>query len=128
NPAAVEGLMEMAAGMSARRRLGVVTAPGDRRDEDIRAVGRAAARLDYVIVKEDNDRRGREVGAVAALVMEGLSEGGMDPERVEFAPSELAAVARGLEMLVEGDLLVVLADEINAVLGLVRPHASGSGL
>ncbi|HYJ79073.1 MAG TPA: cyanophycin synthetase, partial [Longimicrobiaceae bacterium] len=70
NPAAVEGLMEMAAGMSARRRLGVVTAPGDRRDEDIREVGRLAAGLDAVIVKEDGDLRGRPDGQIAALVRE----------------------------------------------------------
>ncbi|HKP73978.1 MAG TPA: cyanophycin synthetase, partial [Longimicrobiaceae bacterium] len=36
NPAAVKGLMEMVMAIPARRRIGVVAAPGDRRDEDIR--------------------------------------------------------------------------------------------
>src|SRR5215208_3307248 len=37
NPAAVEGLMDLVKRMPAQRRLGVVTAPGDRRAEDLRA-------------------------------------------------------------------------------------------
>ena len=63
--------MELVRELPARRRIGVLAAPGDRRDDDIRAVGRLAAGLDHVIVKEDDDRRGRERGATAALVVEG---------------------------------------------------------
>src|SRR5690606_33647507 len=59
NAAAVSAIVELARALPARRRIGVVTVPGDRRDQDIRAVGRVAARLDRLIVKEDEDRRGR---------------------------------------------------------------------
>ena len=61
NPAAVAGLMELVTALDAKRRIGVITAPGDRRDEDIRELGRFAAALDYVIVKEDIDLRGRDL-------------------------------------------------------------------
>src|SRR5215212_5574842 len=36
NPAAIEGLMEVVSQLPAKRRIGIVTAPGDRRDNDIR--------------------------------------------------------------------------------------------
>jgi cyanophycin synthetase len=39
NPAAVDGLIDLVRRMPARRRIGVITAPGDRRDEDLREVG-----------------------------------------------------------------------------------------
>ena len=126
NAAAVEGLMEMVANIPARRRIGVVTAPGDRRDEDIRNVGRLSAGLDRVIVKEDADRRGRAPGEVSGLVIEGLREGGMHGDQIEVVEDELDAVSRAVAELGEGDLVVVLADDVPAVLARIRPHAAGA--
>jgi cyanophycin synthetase len=126
NAAAVQGLMEMVENIPARRRIGLVAVPGDRRDEDIREVGRLSAGLDYVIVKEDYDLRGREAGEVSRLLIEGLREGGLHGDQLETVANEAEAVARGMEILGEGELMVVLADSVPAVLSLVRPHASGA--
>ena len=120
NPAAVQGLMELVHGLPARRRIGVLAAPGDRRDEDIRAVGRLAAGLDHVIVKEDDDTRGRAPGATAALVIEGLRDAGVPTERIEVVPSELDAVDRVVSMLETNDLAVFLVDDVRGVLDKVR--------
>ncbi|HEX2187870.1 MAG TPA: Mur ligase family protein, partial [Longimicrobiaceae bacterium] len=127
NPAAVEGLMEVALALPARRRVGVLAAPGDRRDEDIRDVGRRAAGLDRALVKEDEDLRDREPGEVAALVAEGLREGGMADDRIETFRTEAEAVDRMLADLEDGDLAVVLADDVRGVLARIHPHANGSG-
>ena len=127
NPAAVEGLMELAAQIPARRRIGVVTAPGDRRDEDIRAVGRLSAGLDRVLVKEDDDRRGRAEGEVAGLIIDGLREGGMHGDQLEVVPGEAEAVERAIREAGEGDLVVVLADHVSEVLALVQRHTDGAG-
>jgi cyanophycin synthetase len=127
NPAAIEGLMDFVAQMPARRRIGVVTAPGDRRDDDIRTVGRlAAAALDYAIVKEDNDKRGREHGVIAELTLQGLSEGGLPREQTEIVFDELEAVARAVSLLNEGDVAVILADDVPAVLGLLSARQTRS--
>jgi cyanophycin synthetase len=124
NAAAIEGLMELVGRIDANRRLGVITAPGDRRDEDIRAVGRLSARFDHVILKEDVDLRGRAPGEISALLREGLAQEGYDPARIELVPDELGAVRRGLELLDERDLLVVMAVDIPAVLEEIRPLRS----
>jgi cyanophycin synthetase len=120
NAAAVEGLMELVHQLPARRRIGVLAAPGDRRDEDLRAVGRLAGSLDHVIVKEDHDRRGRERGAVASLIIEGLRESGLPDERIEVVHSEIDAVERAVSLIETNDLAVVLADDVWGVLELVR--------
>jgi cyanophycin synthetase len=120
NAAAVQGLMELVQQLPARRRIGVLAAPGDRRDEDIRAVGRLAGSLDHVVVKEDDDRRGRRRGEVAALLIEGLREAGMPDERVEVVHSEIEAVERAVSLLGTNDLAVVLADDVRGVLEHVR--------
>jgi cyanophycin synthetase len=125
NPRAVEGLMEVAMGLEARRRTGVLAVPGDRRDEDVRAVGRLCAKLDRVILKEDDDRRGRSPGEVARLLEEGLHEGGLGPDRIEMVFAEPDAIARALGTMQDGDLLVVLAEDVHGVLTAVRPRASG---
>jgi cyanophycin synthetase len=124
NPRAVEGLMEVALGLEARRRVGVLGAPGDRRDEDVREVGRLCARLDRVILKEDENLRGRSPGAVARLLAEGLRKGGLAPERIETVPAEPDAVGRALGGMQDGDLLVVLAEDVGAVLHAVRRPVS----
>jgi cyanophycin synthetase len=120
NAAAVEGLMDLVKQLPARRRIGVLAAPGDRRDDDIRAVGRLAGSLDHVVVKEDDDRRGRERGEVAALIIEGLRASGVPDERIEVVHSELEALDRALSLLEANDLAVVLADDVNGVLEHVR--------
>jgi cyanophycin synthetase len=125
NAAAVEGLIEFVMQLPALRRVGVVTVPGDRRDEDIRAVGRLAARLDRVLVKEDDDLRGRAVGEIAALITNGLGDGGMPPDRMEVVLSENAAVDRMLAELRDGDLAIFLAEHVRGVLRRLQRHAPG---
>jgi cyanophycin synthetase len=128
NPAAVEGLMDFIAHMPANRRIGVVTAPGDRRDEDIRTVGRLAApALDYAIVKEDKDTRGRADGVIAELMIQGLGEGGLPRGKTEVIADELEAVAKAVSMLGDHDVVVILADDIAGVLDLLgryQPRAT----
>ncbi|HEU4699222.1 MAG TPA: cyanophycin synthetase, partial [Gemmatimonadales bacterium] len=120
NAAAIAGLMELVARIDAARRIGVLAAPGDRRDEDIRAIGRLSAGFDHVIIKEDDDRRGRGPGEVPTLLREGLLAAGYPPERIELVLAEADAVRRGLDRLDEHDLLVVMAVDVSAVLEQVR--------
>ncbi len=124
NAAAVEGLLDLARNIPARRRIGVLGAPGDRRDEDVREVGRLAADgLDLVVVKEDHDLRGRAPGAVAALLVDGLREGGMHGDQIEVIHDEEEAIARVMSEIGEGDLAVVLADSVPSVLSAIQKHA-----
>jgi cyanophycin synthetase len=120
NAAAVEGLMDMVHNLDARRRIGVITSPGDRRDEDIRNLGRLCAGLDHVIVKEDQHRRGREPGAIAGLLIEGLLEGGMDRDQIEIIHKEDAAMERALQLLGDNDIVVSLIDDVAGVLQQIR--------
>jgi cyanophycin synthetase len=122
NPAAVRALADFARRSGARRCIGLVTMPGDRRDEDLRELGRAAAGLDYVIAKEHPDYlRGRPAGDVARLIGVGLEEGGLPSARWETVLSEPDAVARALEMMEDGDIVLIVADDTAAVLAQVQP-------
>ncbi|HEY3746980.1 MAG TPA: cyanophycin synthetase [Gemmatimonadaceae bacterium] len=124
NAAAIRGLMEFVQSIDANRRIGVVTAPGDRRDDDLRAVGRLAASLDYVIVKEDVHRRGREPGRIADLIVDGLRDGGLIESQYETIFDEQDAITRAMQRMKDNDLVIILADDVNASLDLVRRYSS----
>ena len=124
NPAAVAGVVDFARHLEAGRRIGVVTGPGDRRDEDLRTLGRLMAGLDRVIVKEDSDLRGRRPGEIAALIREGLLDGGLAPDRVETVLDEREAVQRAVDLLEDGDLALVVAVEVHTVLDLLKAQGA----
>jgi cyanophycin synthetase len=95
------------------RRIGVVAAPGDRRDVDILAMGEIAGMaFDRLIIKEDDDRRGREFGQSAALMKRGAMQAGMPEEKIEIVPDEIEAVEHGLAQAIKGDVVVITADHI----------------
>jgi len=124
NPAAIRGLVDFVKTVDANRRIGVVAAPGDRRDQDLREVGRIASSFDYVIVKEDEHLRGREQGSTAQLIIDGLVDGGMKDNQFETIYSEPEAIARAMSQMKDNDLVVILADHVGASLDIVRAYSS----
>ncbi len=114
NPAAVEAMGRLVDRLDVKgvRRL-VISAPGDRRDEDVVAVAKAAApHFDAIICKQDDRRRGRTSGEIPNLLCDTFIAEGLDPDAVEVVPDEEAAVAHGLAISRPGDLLVVFGDAI----------------
>ncbi|HEX5718629.1 MAG TPA: cyanophycin synthetase [Thermoanaerobaculia bacterium] len=103
------------------RRIGVLAIPGDRRDEDVRALAAAAAPgFDYILLKEDEDPRGRPRGQAGALLREGLLDAGFPAERIcEEVCLEEEATLRALEMARAGDLVVIFGDKLQRVWDLI---------
>jgi cyanophycin synthetase len=120
NPAAIAGLLEFIEGLDANRRIGILTAPGDRRDEDLVSIGRLASHLDHVIVRDDRYRRGRPPGEIARIIAEGLREGGMRDDQIDVVHDEEEALDHAMSIMKDNDLVFVLADDVPAVLAQVR--------
>ncbi len=97
------------------RRIAVLAAPGDRRDEDILELAQVAApAFDLVLLREDDNRRGRRPGEVGEMVRKGLIQGGLAPERIaEGVFNEQEAVQRAMEEARPGDLLVIFGDKLD---------------
>ncbi|MCA9653748.1 MAG: cyanophycin synthetase [Myxococcales bacterium] len=114
NPAAVAAMAETVRQLDvAGERVCVLSAPGDRRDEDVDAIARAAATaFDRIILRSDDDRRGREAGEIPALLRKGLLAAGMADDRIVHVEEEEAAVDAGLRLAKAGDLLVIFGDDI----------------
>jgi cyanophycin synthetase len=123
NAAAIEGLLDLVEQIPVKRRVGIVTVPGDRRNEDIREAGRLCAVLDHVIIKEDVDLRGRQPGEIAGLLREGMLAGGLDGDRLEIIRNGAAAIERGIQLVGEDELLIVIAEKVPETLAAVCSHA-----
>ncbi|MCH7538335.1 MAG: cyanophycin synthetase [Proteobacteria bacterium] len=114
NPAAIRAMCDLVDRFDIEgRKIVVLSAPGDRRDEDIREIaGIAAGHFDYFICKCDDNRRGRGVDEVAVMLKNKLLEKGISADQIEVVPDEQEATARGLESASSGDLVLVLGDNI----------------
>lgn len=116
NAAALEGLLEFVHQLPARHRWGVVTGPGDRRDEDLVLIGRMTASLDHVTIKEDEDGRGRARGEIAMLIHHGLQEGGMSADRIDIVYDEIDAIRAVVDRMEHHDLCVAFVNDVSAVI------------
>ncbi len=95
------------------RRIVVLAAPGDRRDEDIADIARAAAgRFDHYICRRDDNLRGRDGDEVPRIMARALQESGVPDDAVFIVPDEQESVAAALDMARAGDLLLVFADQL----------------
>lgn len=96
--------------------IGVLSIPGDRRDEDIREMGRlGAAIFDKLYFREDPGNRGRPLGEVMELMRQGAAEAGAAPERIALIVSETDALGAAMSAAQPGDLVVITASEIARV-------------
>jgi len=104
---------------SANLRVAVVATAGDRRDEDMRELGRIAARyFDDVIIREDRSTRGRKRGETARLILEGVREAmaaGARTGHVEIVVDEMEATRKALDRSRPGDLVVLCVDHATDV-------------
>ncbi len=114
NPAAVKAMCNLVDQFEVEgRKIVVLAAPGDRRDEDIREIASlAAGHFDHFICRCDDNRRGRGQDEVAELLKQQLLADGIEPNQIELIPDEEAATHHALEIARPKDLILILADNI----------------
>lgn len=115
NPAAVEAMCRLIERLDPKgRRICVLSAPGDRRDEDVRQIARlTAGKFDHYICRRDDSLRGRESDEIPKLLRETLIENGVDTSRIDLIPEETLAVDAALKMGQKDDVLLIFGDAIS---------------
>ncbi len=114
NAAAVQAMCRLVDRLDTTgRRLVVLAGPGDRRDEDIRAIAHAAAgHFDGYVCRRDDGLRGRHPREVPEMMRDELIAHGVAPDAIDVVPEEAAAVDHALVMAEPGDLLLIFGDNI----------------
>ncbi len=95
------------------RKICALSAPGDRRDEDIQAIANeAAGHFDHYILKADDNRRGRDLQEVPQMMRKQLIAQGVADNQIDIIADETEAVNAALSMARQGDLLLIFGDNI----------------
>jgi cyanophycin synthetase len=116
NPDAILALVGAVDSMPAKRRSVVISGAGDRRDEDIRQQTEIlGAAFDDVLLYQDQCQRGRADGEVVALLRQGLA-GAVRTTHVDEINGEFVAIDKALARLGEGDLCLILIDQVDEAL------------
>ncbi|MEO0466156.1 MAG: cyanophycin synthetase [Pseudomonadota bacterium] len=109
------------------QRIVCLTCPGDRRDEDARAIARCTAgAFDHYICHRDADLRGRDPDEIPKIQRQELIDAGVDPNKIEIVPDELKSVERGIEMARRGDLLLVFCSAVEEAWELISGHKTAA--
>ncbi|NUN63362.1 cyanophycin synthetase [Pseudanabaena biceps] len=104
--------------------IGVIGAPGDRRDEDIVELGQlAAAMFSRIFIKEDKDLRGREPRVVADLLRQGVEEINSNIPCITIL-DEAEALTAALDSATQSNLIVVFPDKVDLAIGIIESRKS----
>ncbi|MFG6097432.1 cyanophycin synthetase [Leptothoe sp. ISB3NOV94-8A] len=101
--------------------IGVVGGPGDRRDQDLIGLGQLAATFfDHIIVKEDDDGRGRPAGNAAGLIVQGIAQADDSSASHIVQLDETAAIECALEHAPEDALVVIFPEQVSRAIELIQ--------
>jgi cyanophycin synthetase len=121
NPAAIEAMCTLVDRLVQGGQLGpkgkrvcVLAAPGDRRDEDISGIAAIAApHFDLFICRRDDHLRGRDADEVPNLLRKALLASGVAESAIIVEPGEVEAFEKALDICQPGDLLLAFCDKIS---------------
>ncbi len=95
------------------RRIVVLAGPGDRRDDDLRAIADAVAgKFDHYVCRRDDSLRDRAPDEVPRIQAAALRARGVPEAAISVIPDEQEAIDAALNMGRQGDLLLVFADAL----------------
>ena len=114
-----KGILESLLKIKTNKIIGVVGIPGDRSDENIIRIGELCGEyLDYTIIKEDRDLRGRESGEVAKLINTGLEKDKNNKSMIILEEKE--ALLKAIEISNEGDIVIVFYERLEPLVSMIK--------
>jgi cyanophycin synthetase len=126
NPAGLHHLGEFINKIDATPKVGIITGTGDRRDEDIREIGKISAKyFDEIIIRQDGSLRGRAADEIINLLLEGINEAKKDGLPVTVIESEQDAIMYAYDNATQGSLVTLLADKVDTSLELIKRLKEG---
>jgi cyanophycin synthetase len=117
NPEALRALGRMIVAIKpdASRSIAMLSVPGDRRDEELLAMGEIGAEyFDQLVFRETPDNRGRPAGEVIRMMTEGARRTAIDGSRILGVHKEEEAVRVCLDMARPGDLVILTPTRVEA--------------
>ncbi|MGN6177934.1 MAG: cyanophycin synthetase [Mucilaginibacter sp.] len=126
NPDGYNGVKEFLKTIDSPRKIGLVAGTGDRRDEDIRELGRLSAQMfDYILLRQEDHLRGRTRENILGLMIEGIQE--IDPgkpyEIIRLTGEE--AIRHAMGKATPGAFIVTLSDAVHNSVAIAQHLLEG---
>ena len=116
------GIKEFLSTIESTSKIGIITGTGDRRDDDIRDMGRISAEMfDHIIIRQDKFLRGRQAEEIVKLLVEGIQQ--VNPmTSYEYVPKEIEALNHAFSIAKPGSFIVALSDVIDNAIEVVHSY------
>ncbi len=120
NPAGLHLLGDFVKKMDGSPKVGIISGTGDRRDEDIKEMGKIASTyFDEIIIRQDKHLRGRTAEEIVHLLTAGIKEGNKEIP-VEVKSHEQEAILYAYNNAKPGSLITIMADVVTEALHLIK--------
>jgi len=124
NPKALEAICKMTSRWRGKTITGIISFPGDRRDDVIEAAGRiAAAGFNRIIVKGDVNLRGRRSGEIAEMLYQLILEAGNQSE-CKIVLDAAQAFEEAIAEIKENEVVVFFYEKLAPVLATLEKYGA----
>ncbi len=121
NPAGLELLCDFVSKMEGEPKVGIISGTGDRRDEDIKELGRISGRyFDEIIIRCDKNLRGRTAEEIVGLLLEGITETKPNDIPIVTIYNEKEAIMHAYNTAKPGSLITIMCDVVAEALDLIK--------
>jgi UDP-N-acetylmuramyl tripeptide synthase len=116
NPEAYKAIYSIVEGLNPTRVTSILTSPGDRQDKQIEELGYiSGSKSDYIVIREQEDQRGSELGRVAELMTKGAFNAGRKDNEVTYEIHPGEALIHALQRSVKGEVIVMFTEYLKPV-------------
>jgi cyanophycin synthetase len=121
NPAGLTLLCDFVNKLDSTYKVGIISGTGDRRDDDIREIGRISARnFDEIIIRQDKNMRGRTPDEIVNLLVEGIKEAKGSNIPLTIIHKEKDAIMHAYQNVKPGAIITIMCDVVPDALEFIK--------
>ncbi len=121
NPAGLKLLGDFISKLDGSPKVGIISGTGDRRDDDIRELGRISAGcFDEIIIRQDKHLRGRTAENIVGLLVEGINDAKTREIPLKIILNEKEAIMHAYNNATPGSIITIMCDVVAEALELIK--------
>jgi cyanophycin synthetase len=121
NPAGLNLLCDFVNKLDSTYKVGIISGTGDRRDDDIKEIGRISARnFDEIIIRQDKNMRGRTPEEIVDLLVEGIHEEKGHDLPITVIHKEKEAIMYAYQNVKPGAIITIMCDVVPDALNFIK--------
>lgn len=122
NTHGIQAIGKFVEAMDSPMKVGIIAGVGDRRDEDIIAVGEESAKIfDQIIIRQDKNLRGRAETEMIELITKGIRQVKPDMDVKDFR-KESDAIDHAIQNAKKDSFIVIISDVVPDALDQVKHY------